>query len=241
MRLFTHKLFNMNNYQTAKHDSNKLIVTEANSNPQSAALIPDFKEEINELHAINMEVEKLKILQSKDTTGVTTDKDVTAEHLIAKTEEVAGASHSYAFKTSNNTLMAETDYTEARLEGLTQAELITAGGIVFAAASKIPPAELAKKGISAEALTAFGELLEDFKSIKSTPREVKIDRTSYTSQISNQLRKSQLLLKNSLDRLIVQFKTKDPEFYKKLKAARHVIVRSANKGVASKEGTTPAK
>jgi hypothetical protein len=231
----------MNTYQIAKHDSNKLIVTEAKNNAQSAALVPTFKTGIDKLETYNTEVERLKILQSKDTSGVTTDTEVTSETLVAQTEEVAGAVHSYAYDNTNNALMAEVNYSEDDLEKMTRADLITAAGIVFAAASKLAPADLAKEGISADQLKALGVALELFKGVKSAPREAIIDRTSYTSQISEWLAKSQLLLKKSLDRLAVQFKTKDPEFYKKYKAARHVIVRSANKPADTNTGTTPAK
>lgn len=219
----------MNKYQTAKLDSLKLIVKESKNNPESIAKVPKFGIVINRVDQICNEVDTNQIEQEKDLTGITTDKDIALENLTDSTVEIAGAMFSLAHDMNDNALMARVNYKATRIESMTQSELIATAGIILEEALKVPAANLANEGISPEELSAYKNLIAKFSAVKSSKHEAVIDRSGTTEKISRLFKEANTLVKDKLDRLAVQFKRKDPDFYLKYKAARSVHYRSAPK------------
>jgi hypothetical protein len=219
----------MNKYQSARLDSLNLIVKESSNNPESITLVPKFGTVINQLQDICTELGEHRVDQEKDLTGITTNKDVALENLADSCIEIAGAVHSYAYDKQDHALMEKVNYKSAEIEKMTQAEVVAAAGIILEEALKIPVTDLANEGITAKEITDFKELISYFKSIKSSNREAVIDRSGTTEKINELFREASSLIKNKLDRLALQFKRKDPEFYLKYKAARVVLYRAAPK------------
>jgi hypothetical protein len=219
----------MNKYQTAKHDSLKLIVKESKNNPESVAKVPKFGIVVNRIEEICNEIEPHQIEQEKNLTGITVDKDIIVENLTDSTVEISGAVYSYAHDINDNALMARVNYKSTRLESMSQSKLVAVAGVVLEEALKIPTTDLANEGISGEDLTAYQELIARFSVVKSSKKEAVIDRSGTTEKLNNLFKEASSLLKDKLDRLAVQFKRKDPEFYLKYKAARVVHYRSAAK------------
>jgi hypothetical protein len=218
-----YKILVMNKYQTAKQDAYMLVVKEAKSNADSIKLIPKFAKGIEQLDAINKEIDAIRIQQEKDLTGIAADKRYTLNNLTDYMVDIAGAMHAYAHGSGNNTLIGKVNYKPSVVEKMSQAEIIAAAGIVCEEAGKIPAAELAEVGVSAEELKEFAELNNYFKNIKSAPREAIIDRSGSTEKLRDLFKEAGKLVKDSLDRLATQFKRKDPDFYLKYRAARNIV------------------
>ncbi len=125
--------------------------------------------------------------------------------------------------------MAKVNYKTTVVERMTQNELIAAGGVVLEEALKIPTADLANEGITAIELTAYNQLISTYKSVKSSNKEAVIDRSGTTENISSLLKEASALLKGQLDRLALQLKRKDPDFYRRYKTARKVQIRTVAK------------
>ena len=219
----------MNKYQTAKHDSLKLIVKESRNNPESVAKVPQFGSVVNRIEEICNEIEPHQIEQEKNLTGITVDKDIIYEALTDTTIEISGAVYSYAYDMNDNALMARVNYKSTRLESMSQSKLFAVAGIVLEEALTISPEKLANEGISTEDLTAYKGLITQFTTVKSSKKEAVIDRSGTTEKLSILFKEASSLVKGKLDRLAVQFKRKDPEFYLKYKAARVVHYRAAVK------------
>ena len=219
----------MNKYQSARLDSFNLIVKESKNNPNSLALVPKFGVVVERLETICSDLEGYRIFQEKDLTGITEDKDLTLDNLTDSTIEIAGAVYSYAHDMGNNALMSKVNFKSTALEKMSQSEVLAVAGIVLEEALKIPAEALSNEGITAEELAAFGELIAVFKNIKSANKEAVIDRSGTTEKISELFKEASSLIKNKLDRLAVQFKRKDPDFYFKYKAARAVQYRTTPK------------
>jgi hypothetical protein len=151
--------------------------------------------------------------------------------MVDGTIEIAGAVYSYAHEMKNNALMAKVNYKTTVVERMTQSELIATGGVVVKEAEKIPAYVLTNEGIAVEELTAYKQLISTYKSVKSSNKEAVIDRSGSTENISSLLKEASALLKGQLDRLALQLKRKDPEFYSRYKAARKVQIRTAAKKV----------
>jgi hypothetical protein len=219
----------MNNYQSARQASHKLIVMEAKNYPDEVSLIPQFATGINRLEEITDEVDTIVIQQAKDITGVAGDKYVIMDELIDYVVDVAGAIHSYAVLKGDKTLQAKVNYKESTLAKMAQADLITSAGIILEEAGKLTPADLATEGITPEEITAFSDIYTQLKKVSSNTRGAIIDRKGYTQKLSDLFDEAAGLKKNTLDRLASQFKRKSPEFYQKYKAAATVIYKRSPK------------
>jgi hypothetical protein len=229
----------MNTYQEEKHASSKLVVKVARENPQSTALIPSFEAGITKLDAINIEVEKIRKLQDQDISGVTVNKNFTEENLNTYTVDVAGAVYSYAVSKKDEVLKGIVNYKRGTVGNMTAEELISAAGIVLEEAKKVPAADLAKEGITADELKTFEDMVTYFKTVSNSPRESIIDRSGNTKRLAELFKESASLYKNTLDRLGHQFLRKDSTFYYKYRGARKVIHHGGdNPDTTGTTGTT---
>jgi hypothetical protein len=224
------KLSNMTTYQEERHASNKLVVKEAENNPQSMNLIPNFAKGIGKLKLINTEVDRLRALQEMDTGGVTENKNFTLDKLKAYTLDFAGAVHSYASDKSDLVLMKVVNYKSGKVGKMSQEKIIAVADIVLGEAKKVAPADLAKEGISVDELKEYDDMITYYHSLSTSVREAVIDKSGYTNLLALQFKASSALFKNSLTRLSSQFKRKDPEFYLKYMAARNHIDRGGPSG-----------
>jgi hypothetical protein len=219
----------MNDYQTAKQTSFKLIAKEAKNYPNEVSLIPTFATGITRLETISTKIDVISTQQAKDITGVTSDKNTVMDEVIDYLVDVSGAVHSYAISTGDQTLQAKVNYKESAISKMSQPDLTKASAIVIEEAEKIAPEVLANEGITATELAEFKTAYNEFKEITSDPRSAIIDRSGYTQQIADLFSEASDLKKNTLDRLASQFRRKAPEFYLKYKAAATVIYKRNSK------------
>lgn len=225
----------MNDYQTAKQASYKLIAKEAKNYPTEVSLIPTFATGISRLETISNQIDVISTQQAKAITGVTGDKNVVMGEVIDYLVDISGAVHSYAISKGNQTLQAKVNYKESVISKMSQSDLTKAAAIVIEEAEKIAPEVLANEGITATELTEFKTAFGEFKEISSDPRGAIIDRTGYTQQLADLFSEASDLKKNTLDRLASQFRRKAPEFYQKYNAASTVIYKKSVKAPTAAE------
>jgi hypothetical protein len=215
----------MNNHQSERLDSWKMIVSESKNNPESVAMVPKFGIAITGLEEIIAKITSLHLVQGKDLTGITANKLMNLENLVNSTVEISGAIYSYATDKNDLALKAVVDYKSSSLMNIPQSEVLNIAGIVLEEAKKLAPADLAQEGITAEELTDFESLIDYLKENKTANREAVIDRSDITAQINALFKQGAEMVSEKLDRLSVQFKRKAPSFYLKYKAARTVTRR----------------
>lgn len=225
----------MNNYQTARQKSYKLIVLEAKNDPQSTSLISSFAEGINRLGAICTEIDTIGIQQAKNITGVTSGKNALMNDLIDYMIDVSGAIHSLAIAKGDKVLQARVDYKESVIARMPQAELLKAAAIILEEADKIAPEELVKEGIAATEMSEFKAAYTQCSDMSSDTRDAIINRSVYTQKLADLFAEASDLKKNTLDRLATQFQRKAPEFYQKYKAAATVIYKRSPKAPVAAE------
>lgn len=210
----------MDKRQTKQHASNELIVKEATNDPESLELVPSFKKSIVRLGEINAEIDSLETQQGKDLGGIATNKKIVRLSLIDWMLEVGGAVHSSASETGNYTLKSRVDYKQTVINRMEQLELISVAGIILKEAQSLTAEALLEQGISPEDLATFQSLIDKFKGVQSSPKEAIIDRSGATEKIGTLLAEARGIIKNSLDKLALQYKRKAPEFSRRYKAAR---------------------
>ena len=202
----------MNKYRTARLVSDELVVTEAEINKSSIDMIPAFAEGIAKLKANNAQIRATMALQEQSNEGLTTEKGNAQEHLVEWTIDVAGGVHSYAVAKGDNVLKAKVTFTNTEIEHMGFSQLINTANSVLELARGIAVDDLAHYGISAAEISEFEKGLTAFTSVKSSPREAKIEHSGYTDTIAKLQADSQVLL-NMMDKLASQFIRKAPTFY----------------------------
>ena len=230
----------MNNYQKSRLSSNKQIVIEAENNEAAVAIIPTFVKGIKQLKVINSKIEDLSALQSQNLTGIVDDKDDLQEEVTDYVLEFSGAIHSYAGQQGNKSLQALINFTPTKVEHFDQHEIIDAGTTVLSEARKIPPIELTNEGIGPDEINRFDSALTQLKSYSNTRKTAGIDQKDITRRIAQLFAQAADIKKNTLDRLVIQFQRKAPEFYHKYKTAATVIYKRAAKKTDTTDPETKA-
>ena len=225
----------MNNYQTARQKSYKLIVLEAKNDPQSTSLIFSFSEGIKRLDAICTEIDAIGIQQAKKITGVAGGKNALMDDLMDCMIDVSGAVHSLAKAKGDMVVQARVDYKVSVIDRMAQDEVMKAAAIIIEEADKFTPEELAKEGIAATEMTEFKAAYAQCSDVSSDTRDAIINRSVYTQKLADLFAEASDLKRNTLDRVAIQFQRKAPEFYQKYKAAATVIYKRSPKAPVAAE------
>jgi hypothetical protein len=215
----------MNKVQSAKLRNIKLICSEAVQHAESVAKVPKFESGVARLNEIYKEINELKVHQEKDNTGATSDKNQLKEDLITSLVDFIGAIQSFAHSKKDKALHERVNFSESELETMKERRLNTIGSLIIAEAEALAAEDLLTEGISAEDLFQLKQLHQAFAAKIDEPRELAIERSNYTRKIAELMDEAWELKKQILDKLISQFKRKDPDFYLKYQAASQVIYR----------------
>jgi len=230
----------MNKYRSAKLVSDELVVTEAENNQTSVDKIPAFAEGIVKLKALNTQTRAAMTLQQQSIEGVTTEKGNAHEHLVEYTIDIAGGLHAYAESKNDNVLKAKVTFSNTEIEHQIGTKLINTATNILSYTKSIAADDLAHNGITAEELTAFENALKLFSTLKSSPKEAKIEHSGYTDTIEKLQSESQQIL-NILDKLATQFKRKAPAYYDIYIASRKNGGASPHQKKDTNTDTTPTK
>lgn len=219
----------MNYYQKARLSSNKQIVIEAENHAAEVAVIPTFVRGIEQLKVTNSQLDELSAIQSEDLTGITEDKNEVQHEVIDYLLQFSGAIHSYAGQQGNKSLQSLVNFKIGKIELLDRHEIIDAAATVLREARKVPARALANEGITPDEITRFDNVLTQLKGYSNTRQTAGIDQQDVTRRIAKLFAQAADIKKNTLDRLVLQFQRKAPEFYNKYKTASNVTYRHAAK------------
>lgn len=219
----------MNRYWTARHSSNQLVVKEARSHAQTTNKIQCFADAINRLDAINGEVDELMRQQAKTISGATDEKNNSRTTLIDWMMVFSGGCYSHAVLRNDVRMMAKTDIAVSKIDRKGREGLLVEARNLLEIARNIPTEQLAVVGLSADDVAAFAASIVTFDELKSAPREAVLDRSVYTEHLSTLFAESNTLCQTVLDKLVIQFRRIDPDFYLKYKSAR-ILSLGGSKG-----------
>lgn len=174
-------------------------------------------------------IQQLAAAQTADRTGASRDKAGIMESLADALMAVAGALTAYATVGNDQTLAAKVDFSRSTFLRLRDSEISgTAKMIHTEATGRL--AALAPYGVTAPMLDGLQDEIDTYEIIVEAPRASVVGRKTVTTQIAEEFRKTDLLLENVLDRLMQQFKTTQPGFYRDYFNARIIIDRPGGLG-----------
>lgn len=153
-------------------------------------------------------IERTGANQEKKITGIATDKQDLKESLVEIALRVAGAVHAYAFETENDELGESVDYQRTDLTHMRDELLDQRCSNIHAAATE-HISSLADFGITPTVLDSLRDAINAFHEKSPQPRTAISTRSTYTESLVENFDRTDLILTEQLDRLMLQFKRSD--------------------------------
>ncbi len=201
-----------------------------------------FNKGVTELSDLIQEIEDTDAVSSSaDKFGPAADKAKAAQLLGDGAFEIASAVHACAVDSGNDALALTMDFSRSDVTRGRDGSIVQrCQGILNTATELVD--SLGDYGVTTAKLNTLKKRVEGFDALRSKPREGITAGSAATKRVPKLFRKATVLLARKLDRLAVQFKESEPEFYAQYKAARVVVDAAVARSAKTKKSgkVTPA-
>jgi hypothetical protein len=154
--------------------------------------------------------------------GITVNKSDLKKTSCNSATTVAAAGFAYATSISDAVLQAKFNYAYSDLFRLKDDELPLILQNIHDEANTVV-ASLAPFGVTAGVLTSLQTAIDNYTAKVSAPRNAVAQRKSYKAQLVTLFKETDALLKTQLDKLALQLKATEPDFYLTYKNNRIII------------------
>lgn len=154
--------------------------------------------------------------------GVAEKKEQLEDKMIDKALEVAHAVFAYATDQEDLTLRGKMNFTRSEFKRTRDSIIIEKCRLIHDEANAVI-SSLASYGIISATLTDLTTRINNFVGYVAAPRTSITQRKGATMELVELFNECDLILKSKLDKLMEQFKTTQPKFYKHYFNARIII------------------
>ncbi len=176
----------------------------------------------NELDACLLKIREQHQQVGTDSRGISADKNELKDNIATRAAVVAGALYAYAAGEGNNTLLAAMDRSPSKLYKAKDIDFPNQVVSITAEAST-RLAELADYGVLEEQLTDIESSLDDFRELVGMPRSVRSQVGSVKTSLGALIDEVNGMLKEQLDKVMMQFRLTDATFYEGYQRARVIV------------------
>lgn len=212
----------MTSRQEAKLNMYNAVINYCDENTAITATIPAFATVLAAFIAETTALDTTAQLEAQVITGVAINKADLKQSLCTSAEVLAAALYAYATAEEDPILQEKAKYSYSDLFKLKDDELTLIVQNLHNDANTIV-ASLENYGVTAATLTSLQNLIEEYSDTVSAPRNAAAQRKAYGTQLKTLFKEVDDILKKQLDKLAVQFKTTQPEFYNTYKNNRKII------------------
>ena len=184
--------------------------------------LPAFVSAFASLETNIGKIENALGIQVKNITGVTEDKGFIEDAMIEKTLQVSSAVFAYANDINDLALKGKVDLCKTDLNRLRDSISAQRCQLVHDEANVIV-GSLGNYGITAADLSNLQAKVDAFGAMLASPRTAITERKGATNEIVKLLAKTDVVLKNKMDKLMEKFKVNNPEFYRLFFNARIIV------------------
>ena len=208
---------------------NMLQTTQAclETNKTLFADLPAFVKASEELDGIVSDVLTAQRQQTSKE-GLADAKGAVRTELAEAAHEIAALTHACAVEHGKNAVARRTDLSLSAVQAGTEAQFIDRCKGILADAAELTD-ESDDFGVTTAKLKNVKDLLAEFETLKPQPRAGAAIGKSATRRIETSLGRASDLLRSQLDRLMVQFKKTEPDFYNAYQAGRRIVRQSASR------------
>jgi hypothetical protein len=180
-----------------------------------------YSESVDALAENQAQIDEQKLIVEANS-GAADAKELARQTLATAANEVIGAVRAYAVRNEEPELQAKVNYSPSQIASGKASNMVTRCRTVHAAASDVAE-ELAKYGITPAKLTAFKKKIDAFDSMKTAPRQSRVEKSAAAQLLTQLVRSNARILDEQLDGLMIQFKDSAPGFYNEYFGARMVV------------------
>lgn len=203
----------MDKVQDSKYNMYKAVSSFLNNtNPILISKMPQMDEAILNLQNNITEIQQISEKQIQNNNGIKASKDITKTEIVNAIFVLAGQVRSFAVNTNNIVLLDEVYYTISALRAMTDANLIINASIIIKKAHQ-NSTNLADYGVTPTSLSEIEALLDQFSQKLAQPRNAIASKTEKTQLIKKAFGKTDLLLNQKMDALVIILKFSEPQFY----------------------------
>jgi hypothetical protein len=206
----------------AKLSMYNAVLTHAEANPTITSTVPAFATQVTTLRSIYNDLVAAAQSEVQNITGVTMDKAQVRKAATDLALQVSAAVYSFAAATSNNTLKEQMNFPPSSFARLRDEMVVPICNNIHNAATA-HQASLVPYGVSNGLLSDLADATEEYAAVIATPRNAVTQRTSYSETMKNLFKDADALLKLQMDKVALQFKAANPEFYTAYKQNRIIL------------------
>ena len=212
----------MNTKQEAKLNMYRATEKHCDDNAAIIALTPAFQTAFNNFKAKIAAI--TTTTQQKDValTGITVDKSSSKQTLAQIAVEIAGIVYAFASTTANNTLKQEVNFSLTTLLKTKADQLAPRCQNIHDKASA-NLAALADYGITPALLTNLQTAITNYAAEAPKPRTATSQRMTMNANLRNLFKEADAILRDQMDKLVVTFKTANPDFVQTYESNRIII------------------
>lgn len=218
----------MNDRQNAKLSMYNVVVSVMDDNTAKVATVPALVTVAASFKTTAEAISNTAEQQATITTGITPDKNDTRETLRSTTVNLAGILYAYANSVNDIVLKERSKITYSMLRVLKDDELAERAQTIHDDANT-NIASLPPFGITAAVLTSYQTLIDTYSAKSPAPRAAQSQQVALTEQLKTLFRQADSTLKESMDKIMLNFKTTDPQFFNTYTAAREIIDAGSSK------------
>ncbi len=213
----------MTNLQNAKLNMYQSVLDVCIANEDIYISIKAFEDGVKIFKTNISDIRETKEKQTNvPVAGATQSKQAAEDRLVELTVQVANGTYVYAFEKVNTELK--------KLSTVNRSELYRAeGNALLSKAKNIMKnagenaEQLIYYGITDNVLAELETAIAEFELLLTKPRGTIVERKVYTGNLPRLFAAADSTLYDKLDKLIMLFKTSNPDFYSAYKAARNLI------------------
>lgn len=233
----------MTSSQEARLSMYNAVISFCDANAATVATVPAFQTALNSFKDIFSTILQTAQLEAQVITGITMDKAQLRNDLAAKAVEISAAIFAYASSTGNNTLKERANYSLTDMLRLKD-ELLGPTSVNIANDANANAAALVSYGVTAAAITDFNTMIGSFMTAVASPRNAVTQRATYSAMLKTNFKDGNDVLKNQMDKIALQFRADQPEFYSTYKNNRIILDAATSstqaQGVITQSGTGAA-
>ena len=212
----------MNATQEAKLSMYRTVELFCDTNNAVASTIPALATAISEFKTKVADIISTEQLAAANLTGIAADKTNLKMNLTQIAADIAAAVFAMASSNNNQTLKKEVDYSVSDLRRIRGEELAPRCRIIHARANA-NEAALAEYGINKSRIAALNAAIDAYSAQTTKPRNAVTERSTLKSNLSTTFRATDKILKEIMDKLVLNLRDSNPDFVKTYKSARIII------------------
>ena len=178
-----------------------------------------FGNTVVKIDGLFVEIEETNARQNRKTEGLTQKKDKYRKSLNTNTDVFLGIFRSYAKTTENDDLYANSDKSISEIKKIKDTEIMVLVNTTIKYASGHLK-DLQDYGITEKMIADYKKEADGFVEYLTKPQEIIAERKTATSHLKELLKQLDEQLTEYLDNHMMQYKTKEPQFYSDYENAR---------------------